>query len=64
MSSGNLEELDIIWQPQIKDSMKSYLNLFSLLFWIIPFIIFSIIYNRDLRNKNKYPETYKFEGLA
>ena len=46
MSSGNLEELDIIWQPQIKDSMKSYLNLFPLLFRIIPFIFFSIIYNR------------------
>ena len=27
MSSGNLEELDIIWQPQIKDSLKSYRNL-------------------------------------
>ena len=52
MSSGNLEELDIIWQPQIKASMKSYLNLFPLLFRIIPFIIFSIIYNRkELRKQ-------------
>ena len=32
ISSGNIEELDIIWQFQIKDSMKSYLNLFQLLF--------------------------------
>ena len=27
ISSGNLEELDIIWQPQIKESLRSFLNL-------------------------------------
>ena len=32
VSSGNLEELGIIWQLQIKDSVKSYIDLFSLLF--------------------------------
>ena len=29
ISSGNPEELEIIWQPQIKDSIKSYLKLFN-----------------------------------
>ena len=29
ISSGNLEELCIIWQPQIKDNVKSYLDLFQ-----------------------------------
>ena len=28
VSYGSLEELDIAWQPQIKDSVKSYLNPF------------------------------------
>ena len=28
LSYGNLEELEIFWQPQIKDSVKSYLNPF------------------------------------
>ena len=32
ISSGNLEEIDIIWQPQIKDSLKSYLDLFHYYF--------------------------------
>ena len=32
ISSGNLEELEIIWQPQIKDSLNSYLDLFHYYF--------------------------------
>ena len=32
ISSGNLEELDIIWQPQIKESLKSYHDLFHYYF--------------------------------
>ena len=35
ISSGNLEELNIIWQHQIKDSVKSYYDLFSLYYPII-----------------------------
>ena len=32
-SSGNIEEQDIFWQPQIKDSVKIYLDPFQLLFY-------------------------------
>ena len=31
--SGNPEALDIIWQPQIKDGLKSYYNLFPVVYF-------------------------------
>ena len=42
MASGNIEELDIMWQPQIKESVKIDLDLFANIISIIPFIMFSI----------------------
>ena len=43
ISSGNPEELDNIWQPQIKDGLKNYLGLFHK-FFDYSFHMFSVIY--------------------
>ena len=43
ISSGNIEELYIIWQPQIKNCVKSYLDLPAIIISIISFIMLSII---------------------
>ena len=52
ISSGNLEELDIIWQPQIKDNVKASSHVGLVGRVSASFIMFSIIYFDKQSNLN------------